>query len=130
MTARLTGLPSTGFTRTITVINFTGEGYVDGRYQEGTEVTLDIIASVQRLSMQDVQRLPEGYRTSETYKLYLDNSAITTMKENLSTVDNSSEFLINGDRFVMLASERWEEFIPHWKITVVRKQENASSVGG
>ena len=52
------------------------------------------------------------------------------MKENLATVDNSSEFLINGDRFVMLASERWEEFIPHWKITVVRKQDNASSVGG
>lgn len=97
----------------------TGDGYVDGYYTAGTEMSSTIVASVQRLSMAERQLLPEGFRSMESYKIYTEAASIQTLLNN--KVIDAAEFSYRNQRFAMLKWEKWDFLIPHYKITMVGK---------
>jgi|SRR6185436_4765493 len=96
-----------------------GDRYEDGLYVAGSETEERIMASMQRLSMAERQLLPEGFRTQDTYKMYTETPLIQTLINDRLT--DAAEFLYRGQRFAMLAWERWDFLIPHWKVTMVGK---------
>jgi hypothetical protein len=100
-----------------------GGQYIDGRFVEGTEVESNINASVQRLSMRDRQLLAEGFRASETLKIYTEIENIKLIQNDELPIEEAAEFEWKGKRYSMLASEEWDYLIPHWKITVVAKTD-------
>lgn len=108
-------------TETITLISKTGGSYVNGRFVAGSETATDIIASVQRLSMRDRELLPEGFRSSETLKIYTEIANIDLIQNDVSPIEEAAEFEYKGKRYAILASEEWDYLIPHWKVTVVAK---------
>ena len=110
------------FTETIQMTAFQGS-YVDGVYQKGASSTVDIIASVQRLSMRERQRLEEGFRGSETIKIYTEYSFIQTIQNNFfgGQIIDAAEFFWRGTTFDMIASEKWDYLIPHWKVTAIAR---------
>lgn len=108
------------FKQNITMYIRTGDTYgADGRPVPGAETSETVSAVVQRLSMRDRELLPEGFRSTETYKLYLETDDIQLI-ESGENID-AAEFEIKGKRYSMIASEEWDKLIPHWKITVARK---------
>jgi hypothetical protein len=109
------------FTETIQMITKSGGSYVDGRFVAGSETSTTIIASVQRLSMRDRELLPEGFRASETLKIYTEIQNIDLIENDVSPIEEACEFEYKGKRYAILASERWDYLIPHWKVTVVAK---------
>jgi hypothetical protein len=110
------------FMKTITMYWRTGDGYVDGRFVRGAEQSTPIIASAQRLNMEERQLLEEGYRASESYKLFTQIDVIQLIENNETGIVDSAEFEYKGKRFSMIASEDWDMVIPHWKITMVSKK--------
>lgn len=97
--------------------HLTGAYDDSGIYKKGAQKSAQIRASVQRLSMAETQRLPEGMRNRTTYKLYTEVNIVEVV-ENTSMLDGA-EFVIMGVPFAMLGWERWTLLMPHWKITVV-----------
>lgn len=110
------------FTQPITMYYRTGDSYVDGRPVLGTEASTTILASVQRLTMRERELLPEGFRASESYKLYTETDVVQIIDNNVSPLIDAAEFEYRGKRFSMLASDEWDYLIPHFKITMVAKQ--------
>ena len=111
------------YTETISMFSKSGGQYIDGRFVEGTEVETSIVASVQRLSMRERQLLPEGFRASETLKIYTEIENIDLIQNDQIPIEEAAEFEYKGKRYSMLASEEWDYLIPHWKITVVKKTD-------
>ena len=109
------------FTETITMYWRTGDAYVDGRFVPGTEQSQSIVASVQRLDMRERQLLPEGFRASETLKIYTETNVVELIQNDVTPIEDAAEFEYKGKRYAMLASEKWDYLISHWKITVVAK---------
>jgi hypothetical protein len=110
------------FTETITMFWRVGGTYVDGRFVEGApEQSQEITASVQRLAPRDRELLPEGFRASESIKIYTQIDVVRLIENNENPALTAAEFEYQGTRFVMLASDRWEYLIPHWKVTAVAK---------
>jgi hypothetical protein len=109
------------FTETITMFWRTGDSYVDGRFVPGVESSQEIVASVQRLQMRERQLLPEGFRSSETLKIYTEVASIQLIQNDVAAIIDSAEFEYKGKRYASLASERWDYLVPHYKITVVAK---------
>lgn len=62
------------FRKPFSVKRTTPGAYVDGVFVEGTESTITIQASVQPLSDQDLQNLPEGRRESDMVKVYTNSN--------------------------------------------------------
>lgn len=116
---------NTQFTESLIMYWRTGDAYVDGVFQEGTTDSATIVGSVQRLNMREVQRLPEGFRASETIKIYTEESTIRLLRNNRLIIQEGAEFLWNGKRYAMIGSEKWEYLIPHWKITCVLKSDSS-----
>lgn len=112
---------SSKYTETITMYYRSGDVYEDGRFVPGMEMSVSIVASMQRLSMRERQLLPEGYRAKETYKLYSETSLIQLIENDVTPLIDAAEFDYRGKRYVMLASEEWDYLIPHWKATLVAK---------
>lgn len=111
------------YTETISMFSKSGGSYVDGRFVEGTEVENAIVASVQRLTMRERQLLPEGFRARETLKIYTEIENIDLIQNDQIPIEEAAEFVFNGKRYSMLASEVWTYLIPHWKVTVVAKTD-------
>ena len=109
------------YTETISMFAKSGGQYIDGRFVEGTEIETNIVASVQRLTMRERELLPEGFRASETFKIYTEIENIELIQNDQVPIEEAAEFEYKGKRYSMLASETWDYLIPHWKITVVAK---------
>lgn len=109
------------FTEDIEMFYRTDDQYIDGRYVKGPEKFRVIRASVQRLNMAERQLLPEGFRQSETLKIYTNTNVVKLIENDVTPPEDAAEFEYKGKRYAMLASEEWDYLIPHWKITVVAK---------
>ena len=67
-----------------TVRRYTGSGYVNHKWVKGNTYTdFTILASLHPLSGVDIQFLPEGERSRESYKIVTDTK--------LKTIDESNE---------------------------------------
>ena len=109
------------YTELISMFVKSGGQYIDGRFVEGSEVESTITASVQRLTMRERELLPEGFRASETFKIYTEIENIELIQNDQIPIEEAAEFEYKGKRYSMLSSEEWDYLIPHWKITVVAK---------
>jgi hypothetical protein len=111
------------YTELILMFVKSGGSYIDGRFVEGSEVQSSIRASVQRLTMRERELLPEGFRASETLKIYTEIDNIKLIQNDEIPIIEAAEFEYKSKRYSMLASEEWDYLIPHWKITVVAKTD-------
>ena len=87
-----------------------------GRYTEGTPTALTITASVQPLTADEMQLLPEGRRADESFRLYTDTRLLTA---NRVTNKNADIITIDGTRYEVLSCETWQNtIINHYKAIV------------
>ena len=85
----------------------------------GTETETEIVASVQRLTLRERQLLDEGYRASESLKIYTEINQIQLIENDQGSPVDAAEFEYKGKRYAMIGSEEWDYLIFHWKVTVV-----------
>lgn len=97
----------------------------DGRFTNGaTTDTTGLAASVQGPSGNDLQTLPEGDRTKEVRKVYLDVDVRTSDQHTGTLADH---LLIDGVAHEVRKVWPWRagSLIPHHKCLAVRLQEVA-----
>lgn len=86
--------------------------YVSGEWITGQSRNFNIEASVQGCNTKVLQSLPEGYRTSENYRLYTD----TELKIAKDSV------IINDQEFLVVKVTPWQHFVDtaHYEVVVVK----------
>ena len=97
----------------------TREGsYVDGRWTETESDPVDFKASLQPVTANEMQTLPEGRRDRTTYKAYT--------KTDLKTVsigEQISDIVLDGsERYEVVAAMRWRNgLINHTKLLLQKE---------
>jgi hypothetical protein len=95
--------------------------YSNGVYAPGAQTSTTIRASVQPTSPDDLLSLPEGRRTTASYKLYTNN----LIQEQTSTHDPDVVTLF-GEKYEVVKIFNWQNnLISHTKAIAV-KLENPS----
>lgn len=91
----------------------------DGRWQPGTPSTLTINASVQPLNGRDLERLPEGERTTERLKVYSATRLFTS-----GAGQDPDVITVEGVDHQVETAETWGPNGNYWKMIVrsVRRQ--------
>lgn len=111
---------------TVTRIRFTvGVRGSDGRYSDAIESALpDLPASVQGPTGNDLQTLPEGDRTREVRKVYVDVD-VRAADQNAGTL--ADQLVIDSVAYEVRKVWPWraDSLIPHHKCLAVRVQEVA-----
>ena len=104
----------------VEIVSRDNGSYVDGSWVEGSTTTsASMKANVQRCTAQEIQRLPEGFRSQEVLKVFLPASADVDLLIN-DTVSPAPSFIIyNGNTYAIIDSEKWNHLLPHWRLTVV-----------
>ena len=92
-----------------------------GRTIKPTPTTSLIVGSFQPLTGKERDALPEGVRTREALKVYT-KSEIRTADQHTGTPADEIEY--DGRVFVVTAVDRYPKLIPHYKGTLLRKQES------
>lgn len=106
-------------TETIQVIRSDGGAWVEGRYERGQERRLPAEAlSIQPLTPDEVRLLPEGRRTAESLKMYLE-TPVRVSDEKAGTAADRIEHA--GKTYEVLGVEDWSRTdIPHYKAILVK----------
>jgi hypothetical protein len=110
---------------TVTRIRFTGTRGADGRYVNAIEsATPDLPASVQGPEGNDLQTLPEGDRTKEVRKVYLDLDVRAADQHAVPAVP-ADQLVIDSVVYEVRKVWPWrpESLIPHHKCLAVRLKE-------
>lgn len=109
------------FRRPMTVID-PGQGeYVDGIYQPGQDVERTARYSVQPASPQDMEMLPEGRRTNQSFALFGDER-IRPADDSEGT--NAEQVVIDGERYECMRSEPWQNsIVSHYRMVVTKMAE-------
>lgn len=66
-----------GFRKPQAITRVAAGSYVNGVWKDGAATTLTIQASVQPMSMEDMQDAPEGRRLSDMVKMYTNSDLFT-----------------------------------------------------
>jgi hypothetical protein len=108
-------------TESIQVIRADGGGWSDatGRYERGQERRLPAEAmSIQPLTADEIKLLPEGRRTAETLKVYLETK-VRCADEKAGTAADRIEHA--GKVYEVIAVEDWSRTdIPHFKAILAK----------
>lgn len=110
------------FSRDITIRRQSGGGYVNGKWQSGSESNITIKASVQAASGEDLQSLEEGRRSMQSLTIYTD--------EKLETVDsqNPDKVTLFGEEYEIITVEPYQsDIISHYKCIAQRRNVGDSS---
>lgn len=111
--------PFNAFRRPLTVQRKTAGAYDDdGLFVEGAVSTLTIHASVQPLTGEALQALPEAQRTIEGYSLYTDSTLHVASQDLGTTADVVT---INGVAFTVQRQQAWGNGIINHNAYVVQK---------
>ncbi len=94
-----------------------------GVYQDGVQTVITVFASVQPLTGDDIERIPEGDRTKDMWKVY---AADELRIHDEKTGAKADKITIMGDEYVVQDVRKWPG---HWRATVV-KVEEATVAGG
>lgn len=109
------------FRQDLTVTRQQPGQYVDGIFQPGTTETLTVRASVQPVSPDDVQLLPEGKRNRQAFTLYSD-AEINVADDQTTTAGDRVD--IDGDTYQATARQPWQNsIIPHYRTVVVKEAD-------
>ncbi len=93
-------------------------GYTGGVAQTESRTSFNIRASVQPLTPEEMQLLPEGRRQTEGYRLYTDTRLIAA---NSKTGVNADLVEYEGADYEVFAVDRWKNgILPHYKVLVAK----------
>lgn len=97
--------------------------YVDGRWVEGGFTDTIITASIQPLSGQEMQSLPEARRLSENYKMYTSFQVRTV--EEAGSDQNADRVVFFGNEYEIHQINTWQNnsnfvIVNHYKYWVSR----------
>jgi len=107
------------FRRDITVYRRAAGSYAaGGLYQQGTETSFVITASVQPATGEALQALPEGQRNLETYAIYTDSELKVAGEAPASQGD---QLLINGRRFEVQSQRDWQNNVVNHRVYLAQK---------
>lgn len=109
-----------GNKQTLTVKRSDASQQITGHLlQPGTITTFTIETTVQPASKTDLDSLPEGRRTTETFKIYPDKELITA---DQPSQQNSDVVEYNGEDYLVIKVENWQNsIIPHYKAMMVKQ---------
>lgn len=111
------------FRKPLVVTRVAAGGYVGGVWQEGAPVSIDIRASVQPTSPEDMELLPEGRRGRLAYTLFSDTE-LRTADSNTGT--NADRVTIDGAVYEVSAVAPWQNSIlPHYRAVVTLEPEQS-----
>lgn len=112
------------FNQPITVTRAGTGSYVGGIWQDGAPIPpFTLQASVQPVTSNDVQMLPEGQRQREAYAVFTADALKIADDNAKTTADVVTVF---GRAFETVHSEAWQnKLIPHHKAVIVLQQEQA-----
>lgn len=93
--------------------------YVHGRAQAGVDSTIQIVASVQPVTGNDLLRLPEGRRSVETRVLF----TATELRAGGQGKDHEADHVeMDGERWEVQLAEKWPAFTTtdpgYWRCVV------------
>ena len=91
--------------------------YVNGRYVEGAPAALTIVASVQPLSGEDLQELPEAERTSDAIEIF---SVVELFATNLATNKLGDLVTYQGRDYRVTNAENWNSNGSYWRSLATR----------
>jgi len=93
--------------------------YVNGRYTQVTSDNGTIQGSIQPLTPDEVEQLPEGRRDSQSFWIYTDT------KLNTVTSENPDLLLINSEEYEVNKENIWQnDVIPHYRYLVIKLLES------
>lgn len=92
------------FGRKINVEQYTTGAYVDGFWVPGASETIEITASVQPLTAEELLRLDDNQRTRESVKIYTMTKLKTTDQDSKI---NADVLIIDGKRYEVTNVTNW-----------------------
>ncbi len=92
--------------------------YVKGDAQDETRAEFPFRASVQPLTPEEMELLPEGRRDSEAYRLYTETRL---QPANEATGVNADLVEYESVDYEVLSVDRWKnDILPHYKAVMVK----------
>jgi len=106
------------FRREFIFKRLSGGAYVSGKWVKGTPADIIIRASLQPLTGEELNQLPEGRRTDQTYKMY------SSIKLRTVKTDNPDYVTIDGNKFEVIQVEpNQNNIINHYKVIIGKVNE-------
>jgi len=109
----------TCFRKPVTIKRKQGDAYdVNGFWVPGTTIDINIKASIQPMKPEEMQQLPEGRRTDETFKIY-------TATKVLPVTDQNPDYLvIDGFDYEAISVAKYQsDVISHYKVLIQKKSK-------
>ncbi len=101
-----------GFRKPITILRESGGGYVNGIWQAGTVQQIAASASIQPVTGEKLQALPENRRNGAVYALFSDFEFISGGEPGIQP----DKIMIRTHEFECFQCEPWQNgVIPHFK---------------
>lgn len=103
---------------TLTVTRLDAGSFVNGLWVEGSPSTFDIQCSVQPLTPDEMELVPEGRRDGEVFNLF---TGTRLLPANPPDSKNADKVSIDGRDYEVLSCARWQNrILPHYKAVVVQ----------
>ena len=109
------------FRKLITIKRQQGGAYINGDYVKGSDVDINILASQQPLTPNELQQLPEGRRTNQSFKFYTDIKLRTVNDENPENHENPDKAYIDNEPFEVTGVYPYQSgIINHYKVILTK----------
>jgi hypothetical protein len=97
----------------------------DGRWVTPCSASIDITGCIQPAGPEDMQRLPEGFRSKKALRLYTVYNIRTA---NQATGTPADTFEWEGDIYEIQSIDKWKKLIPHYKAIATRIELEGAEV--
>lgn len=115
---------STGYT-TLKVTRYSGSGYVNGRWSDGTVSYFSLVANVQPTTLGNMTKLlPEGDRGKKSVYVFTRGLSKQTTSSVEGTMQKGDEFVWAGDTYEVRDVQQYEMgVLDHQMCLAVRKEK-------
>lgn len=104
-------------------ISFAPGEYVRGRWEEGAETRTPFAGTWQPANGKNMEKLPEGKRSNETYKCFAPIEMEFTAADPEKQV-SGDRIEKDGARYEVTLAAKWDNaLIPHWELLCQREKE-------
>lgn len=113
------------FRKPYTVKRYASGQYVNGIWQDGQVTNINIKASVQPLNLDEIEYLPEGRRSSKSFKIYTDTELFPALQEKEGQqATNPDVIVISGKDYEIIRVLPYQSgVINHYKCYAVEVGE-------
>lgn len=104
-------------------ISFAPGERVNGRWVEGDETRTEFAGTWQPASGKDMEKLPEGKRSDETFKCFAPIDIEFTAADTEKGV-SGDRIEKDGKRYEVILAAQWNNgLLPHWELMCQREKE-------